>query len=52
MSLLPTETLDFGNGHAVYSDIGKRLANIIELERLDDCGNQFHVLLLHGFLSG
>jgi hypothetical protein len=37
MALLTSEPLDLGDGNALYTNLGKGLPNIIELERLDDC---------------
>src|SRR5699024_9651072 len=42
MPLLPAEALDLGHRHALDPDVGKRLAHVVELERLDDGGDEFH----------
>ena len=42
LALLPPEALDLGHGHAADPDLGQRLAHLIELERFDDCNDQFH----------
>src|SRR6185312_17385341 len=42
MALLASETLDLGDGDAVDAHFRKRLAHVVELERLDDGGDQFH----------
>src|SRR3974390_1156112 len=41
--LLAPITLDFGHGHAVNADGGERVAHLIELERLDDRNDHFHL---------
>ncbi len=46
MALLPTETLDFGDGDARHPDARQGLAHLVELERLDDGRDHFHVWLL------
>jgi len=43
VALLPSEALDFGDGDALHADGGKGLAHLVKLERLDNCGYQFHV---------
>src|SRR5688500_13823511 len=40
--LLAAETLDLGDGDPLNADRRERFAHLVELERLDDCGNQFH----------
>ena len=35
MALLPPEALHLGDGDALHPDLGQRLADLIELERLD-----------------
>ena len=30
------------DGHTLYTDSGEGLADLIQLERFDDCGNEFH----------
>jgi hypothetical protein len=35
MAFLTPETLDLGDGDALHTDLGKRFADLIELERLD-----------------
>ena len=42
MPLLATETFDFGNGEAVNAGGGKGLADVVELEGLDDDGDELH----------
>src|SRR5213592_4631528 len=39
---LPAETLDFGNGNALHADRGQSFPHLVKLERLDDCGYEFH----------
>jgi hypothetical protein len=41
---LRTEALDFRHHHAAHPDGGERLAHLLELERLDRCNDEFHVL--------
>src|SRR6516225_8914478 len=40
--LLPAESLDLGDGNPLHADSRQCLANFVELERLDDGGNEFH----------
>ena len=42
MAFLADEALDLGDGDALHADRGERFADFVELERLDDRGNQFH----------
>jgi hypothetical protein len=42
MAFLAPETLDLGNRHAGHPDLAERIAHIVEFERLDDGGDQFH----------
>src|SRR5688572_4490293 len=42
VALLAAEALDLGHGGALHADRRERFAHFVELERLDDCGNQFH----------
>src|SRR6266704_2263487 len=42
VTFLPAETLDFGDGNALYADGGQSFPHLVKLERLDDCGNEFH----------
>src|SRR5207237_4157049 len=42
MALLPAEALDLGHGNPLYADGRQGLADLVELERFDDCGYQFH----------
>jgi hypothetical protein len=39
---LPAEALDFGDGDSLHADRRKGLADLVELERLDDGGYEFH----------
>lgn len=39
---LPTEAFYFRHGNALHTDFGKRFANSIEREGLDDRGYKFH----------
>src|SRR6185295_6551860 len=43
MTLLSTEAFDFGHGHALDPDFGQRRLHFLELERLDDRNDEFHV---------
>ena len=40
--LLSSEALDFCDSDPLNSDGRKGLADLVQLERLDDCGDQFH----------
>ena len=42
VALLAAEALDLGDGNALHADLGQRLAHVVELERLDDGGDQLH----------
>src|SRR5919106_861768 len=42
VALLAAEALHLGDGDALHADRRERLAHLVELERLDDCGNEFH----------
>src|SRR5712692_1439518 len=42
VTFLPAETLDFGDGDALHADGGQGFPHLVKLERLDDCGNEFH----------
>jgi hypothetical protein len=42
VSLLPPEALDLGHGDPLYADSRQGLADLVELERLDDRSYQFH----------
>ena len=46
VALLPAEALDLGDGDALHADRRQGLADLVELERLDDGGNQFHDVLV------
>src|SRR5205823_7261920 len=48
VALLPTEALDLGDGESAHADVRQRLANLVELERLDD---RFHLLHCLGLLA-
>jgi hypothetical protein len=39
---LAAEALDLGHGDALDADVGDRLTDVVELEGLDDRGDQFH----------
>src|SRR6185503_3902445 len=41
VALLPPEALDLGDGDALHADRRERLAHLVELERLDDGGDEF-----------
>src|SRR6185369_10228373 len=43
VALLPAEALGLGDGDAGYADFVKRLLHLVELERLDDSLDLFHV---------
>ena len=42
VALLAPEALDLGDGDALHADGRERFAHLVELERLDDGGDQFH----------
>src|ERR1043165_86399 len=42
VALLPAEALHLRHGDSLHADRRERLAHLVELERLDDCGNEFH----------
>src|SRR5690606_23891931 len=42
VAALATEALHFRDGHARHTDLGQRGAHVVELERLDNRGDQFH----------
>src|SRR5262245_8689420 len=42
VALLPPEALDLGDRNPLHADARQRLAHLVELERLDDGGNEFH----------
>src|SRR5580698_2250776 len=44
MAALTTKSLYFRDSHSRNADIRERGAHVVELERLDDCGDQFHVV--------
>ena len=44
LPLLAAESLDLGGGQSLHAEVRQRLADIVQLERLDDCRNQFHLL--------
>src|SRR5688500_4766347 len=43
VALLATEPLHLGDGDALDADRRERFADLVELERLDDCGDHLHV---------
>jgi hypothetical protein len=44
VTLLAAVTFDFGHGHALQAKLGEGLAHLIELEWLDDCHHQLHLI--------
>jgi hypothetical protein len=42
VTFLTSEAFNLGHGYALYADLRKRLAHIIELEGLDYCFDEFH----------
>src|SRR5512145_2377004 len=46
VAFLPAEALDLGDGDALHADGGQRLPHLVKLERLDDCGYEFHGYVL------
>ena len=42
VAALAAEALDLGDRHAGDADLRERRADVVELEGLDDCGDQFH----------
>src|SRR5687768_10387379 len=51
VAFLPAEALDLGDGDSLHADRRERFSHLVELERLDDCGDQFHTLSLRRFSS-
>src|SRR5688572_2694711 len=45
VAFLPPEPLHLGHGNSLHADRRERLAHLVELERLDDRGNEFHGFL-------
>jgi hypothetical protein len=45
---LAAEAFDFGDGHAGDADLVERGTHVIELERFDNGGDKFHLLLSSG----
>src|ERR1700733_9694090 len=45
MSVLPPVTMHFGDRHPLSADIRHRLPNFVQLERLDDGGDQLHAFI-------
>ena len=43
---LRAEALDLGYHHAAHPDGGQRFADLLQLERLDCCNDEFHVVPL------
>ena len=43
MTALAAETLDLGDSHALHTDLGQCVSDIVEPERLDDSSDQLHV---------
>src|SRR5262245_39449480 len=43
VALLPTKSTDLRHGHADDPDGGESLLDVVELERLDDCLDLFHL---------
>src|SRR6185503_17781798 len=42
VALLAAEALDLGDGQPSDPDLGERVAHVLQLERLDDGGDQLH----------
>ena len=42
VALLPAVAFDFSDRHALQAQIGQRCADLLELERFDDCRDQLH----------
>src|SRR5882672_502894 len=42
VTFLPSEALDLGHSDALNTDLRQGLADVVELERLDDRGHHFH----------
>src|SRR3954469_20429333 len=45
VALLAPVSLDLGHGHPVHADRGQSVADLVELERLDDGHDDFHGLI-------
>ena len=52
VALLAAEALDLGDGQPGDAHLGERVAHVLELERLDDGGDQFHGRSLDRPLAG
>src|SRR5271169_2452663 len=46
MAALAPKTFHLGDGHARNADIGQRGTHVVELERFNDRGDQFHLRAL------
>jgi hypothetical protein len=46
VATLATEALDLGHGHSGNAKLGERRAHFVELEGLDDSGDEFQGRLL------
>src|SRR5688500_2959360 len=44
VAFLPAEALHLRDGDSLHADRRERFSHLVELERLDDCGDQFHKL--------
>ena len=44
MALLTAESLDLGNRHALDAELREGGSDLVQLERLDDCGDEFHLI--------
>ena len=42
VALLATEAFHFAHRNSLNADRGQCFAHVVQLERLDDCSNQFH----------
>ena len=42
MAPLAAEALDLGDGHALDADGAEGVLDLVELEGLDDCGDELH----------
>src|SRR5690606_1745518 len=43
LPLLPAEALHFAGSEPVNAERGQRFAHLVQLERLDDCDDEFHL---------
>ena len=52
VTFLAAEAFDFGHGHTFDADLGEGFLNFLELERLDDGDDEFHLIWNLGVVAG